>query len=49
MEFEVIRSDRKTMVAEIRGNKLIIRAPLRASNEDINRFLLKENSMAANA
>lgn len=42
MEFEVIRSDRKTMVAEIRGNKLIIRAPLRASNEDINRFLLKE-------
>ena len=41
MEFEVIRSNRKTMAVEIRGNKLIIRAPLHATNEDINRFMLK--------
>ena len=41
MEFEVIRSDRKTMGAQIKGNKLIIRAPLRATDEQINRFLLE--------
>ena len=41
MEFEMIRSDRKTMAAEIKGNKLTIRAPLQATNEDINRFMLQ--------
>ena len=41
MEFEVIRSNRKTIAAEIRQNKLIIRAPLGATNEDINRFMLE--------
>lgn len=41
MEFKVIRSNRKTLGAEIKGGKLIIRAPLRATNEDINRFMLK--------
>ncbi len=41
MEFEVIRSNRKTIAAEIRQNKLIIRAPLDATNEDINRFMLE--------
>lgn len=41
MEFEVIRSNRKTMGAEIKQNKLIIRAPLQATNEDINRFMLQ--------
>lgn len=41
MEFEIIRSKRKTMAAEIKGNKLIIRAPLVATNEDINRFMLQ--------
>ena len=41
MEFEVIRSNRKTIAAEIRQNKLIIRAPLDATNEEINRFMLE--------
>ena len=41
MEFEVIRSNRKTIGAEIKQNKLIIRAPLQATNEDINRFMLQ--------
>ena len=41
MEFEVIRSNRKTLGAEIRQGKLIIRAPLQASNEDINSFMLQ--------
>ena len=37
----MIRSNRKTMGAEIKQNKLIIRAPLQATNEDINRFMLQ--------
>ena len=41
MEYELIRSRRKALCAEIKGNKLIIRAPLRAANEDISRFLSK--------
>ena len=41
MEFEVIRSNRKTMAVEIRQGKLIIRAPLQATDEDINRFMLE--------
>ena len=44
MELEVIRSNRKTIGAEIRQNKLIIRAPFRATNEDINAFLLKNKT-----
>ncbi len=39
MEFEVIRSGRRTIAAEIRRNRLIIRAPWRATDEDINRFM----------
>ncbi len=41
MDFELIRCDRKSLAAEIRNNKLIIRAPLQATNEEINRFLLQ--------
>ena len=41
MEFEVIRSNRKTLGAEIRGGKLIIRAPFFATNKEIDRFMLK--------
>ncbi len=41
MEFEVIRSNRKSMAIEIKMNKLIIRAPLQATNEDINSFMLQ--------
>ena len=41
MEFEVIRSRRRTMAVEIKGAELIVRAPLFASDGDIQRFLLK--------
>ena len=41
MEFQVIHSNRKTMGAEIKQNKLIIRAPLKATDEEINLFMLK--------
>ena len=39
MEFEVIRSNRRTMGAEIKRGKLIVRAPLLATNKEINRFI----------
>ena len=39
MEFEIIRSERKTVSAQIKEGKLIIRAPRRATNEEINRFV----------
>ena len=44
MEFEVIRSNRKSMAVEIKRNKLIIRAPMQATNEDINAFMLKNKA-----
>lgn len=44
MEFEVIRSNRKSMAVEIKLNKLIIRAPMQATNEEINAFTLKNKA-----
>ena len=44
MEFEVIRSNRKSMAIEIKLNKLIIRAPMQATNEEINSFMLKNKA-----
>ena len=44
MEFEVIRSNRKSIAAEIKLDKLIIRAPMQATNEDINAFMLKNKA-----
>lgn len=41
MEPIVIRSERKTICAQIRQGQLIVRAPRQASREDISRFLLQ--------
>lgn len=41
MEPIVIRSERKTICAQIRQGQLIVRAPRQASQEDISRFLLQ--------
>ena len=41
MEVEVIRSDRRTIAAEIRGGRVIVRAPRRATERDIRSFLEK--------
>lgn len=51
MEFELIRSSRRTIGAEIRQNKLIIRAPRYATDEAIKLFISKhrrwiENNLA---
>lgn len=35
MEYEVIRSRRTTMAIQIKGNQVIVRAPLRARDKDI--------------
>ena len=40
-EYEVIRSRRKTISLEIKDARLIVRAPLRLSEEDIRNFLVK--------
>ena len=39
MSVEIIRSRRKTLCAEIRQGRLIVRAPLRVSDQEIRRFL----------
>ena len=39
MEFEVIRSRRRTLCVEIRQGRVLVRAPLRASAAEISRFL----------
>ena len=44
MEIEVIRSNRKTIGVQITADKLIIKAPDKATNEDINMFLLKNKN-----
>lgn len=41
MEHELIRSNRKTLAIEIKQNKLIIRAPIQATDEEISNFILK--------
>ena len=39
MVYEVIRSKRKTMCVEIRGTRLLVRAPQRASDAAVARFV----------
>ena len=41
MEYEVIRSRRKTLSAQITGNRLVVRAPLRTTDGEIRQFLEK--------
>lgn len=46
MEYELIRSERKTIALEIRKGRLIVRAPLGASDETIRAFLQKNRKWA---
>ena len=43
MNYEIIRSNRKTIAAEIKKGELIIRAPLFATNRDIQSFIKKKD------
>ena len=38
-EFELIRSSRRTIAVEIKGGKVIVRAPLRMSKVEIEKFI----------
>jgi len=40
-EYELIKSSRKTLAAEIKQGRLIIRAPHQAVDDDIRRFIQK--------
>lgn len=42
-EYELIKSSRKTLAAEIKQGRLIIRAPHQAADEDIRRFIQKNS------
>lgn len=44
MEFEVIRSKRRSIGIEVKQNKLIIRAPMQTTNEEINAAMLKHKA-----
>ncbi len=46
MEYELIRSERKTIALEIRKGRLIVRAPIGASDETIRAFLQKNRKWA---
>ena len=39
MEFKLIRSKRKTLSMELKNGEILVRAPLRASNREIVRFV----------
>jgi len=43
-DYKLIRSRRKTLCIEIRQGQLLVRAPLRASNAEIARFLREKQS-----
>ena len=38
-EYELIRSDRRTLAIEIRGTRVIVRAPMRTSQREIDTFV----------
>ena len=42
MEIEIIRSRRKTLCVEIRGSRVLLRAPQRATRAEIQRFLAEK-------
>lgn len=44
METRIIRSSRRTMSIEIKDNELIVRAPLRATDDQLNAFIRKNKS-----
>ena len=41
MEYTTIKSNRRTFALEIKNDKLIVRAPIRATDKEINEFVLK--------
>ena len=44
MEYEIIRTRRRTLSVQIKGGKVIIRAPLRTTDTEIRQFLEKHRT-----
>lgn len=49
METKIIRSARKTFALELRGGVLLVRAPLHATDEQIERLLVRHRKWIGNA
>ena len=48
MEYTIIKSNRRTLALEIKSGKLIIRAPSRATEEEISAFVAKHKRWIEN-
>ena len=44
MKYQLVRSSRKTIGIQVKDGKVIVRAPLRARQEDIDRFVAKSEA-----
>ena len=44
MEYQLVRSSRKTIGIQVKDGNVIVRAPLRARQEDIDRFVAKSDA-----
>ena len=48
-EFEVIRSDRRTLALQVKDGRVIVRAPRRVSDRQIQRFVAEHEAWIASA
>ncbi|MDO5397235.1 MAG: M48 family metallopeptidase [bacterium] len=48
MEYTIIRSNRRTLALEIKKDGLVVRAPIRATDKDINEFVAKHKKWIDN-
>lgn len=48
MEYTTIRSNRRTLALEVKEDGLVVRAPIRATDEEINAFVLKHKRWIEN-
>ena len=48
MEYTIIKSNRRTLALEIKSGKLIVRAPSRATDEEISAFVVKHKRWIEN-
>ncbi len=44
MQYKIIRTDRKSVALQIKNGEIIVRAPLKMKEEDINAFVLKHKN-----
>lgn len=49
MNYELIRSSRKTLSLQVKDGKLIVRSPMKMSVKEIDKFIIKHKSWVENA